>query len=781
MSLPMTREFPSAAPVPLDEALDPDRFGAKAATLARLRQAGHDVPDGFVIPLGGDRSVAVLGAALARLGSGPWAVRSSGVAEDGAHASFAGQFLTVLGAGTAAEVAAAADRVVASAEGRTEMAVLVQPLLLPDAAGVLFTANPVTGDDEVVIEAVAGLADQLVDGAVSGERWVVSGGAATVAVDQGVLGAEKARRLAELGRRLAEKRGAPQDLEWAFEGDRLVLLQARPITGLPLQPEITFPPGRWVKDQSHFTGPVTPLAASVLLPAYEQGIAGMCEAFGLPLKTVAQRSYGGEVYTQDIDVSGTHDPSAAPPWWVLAVVFRLVPALRRCNRVAAASVGLLEELPRRWEEEQREACSQRIAQAHAVDLAALDDAALIVELRRVVDEILVPHLGIHFDLTFPHAVGLYDLVTCCRDTLGWTERQALDLLTGLSTGTTQATRDLEAIAASLDAATLDGTLDAVRASAAGPAMEAWLAHWGLRTIDVDPGSPMTREREDLMMVMLRQAARSDHDAPAVEAARQQRIAEARAAMSPEHRPRFDAVLAYAERVYPQRDDNVVYTEGMPCGLVRRAALEVGRRLVARGALSVPEDAVFLELDELDRALVGGLTGPSAADRVRRRRAEQAWVMAHPGPAVVGPPMVPDPDIRGLPAPIRRMLEVMLWAMAGELAPPSGGEDADGLRGIPASPGLYTGPVRIVRTEAELTRLRPGEVLVCPTTHSSWTVAFGHAGALVADGGGMLAHPAIIAREHGVPAVLATVCATERLRDGQVVTVDGAAGRVRIHD
>jgi pyruvate,water dikinase len=124
---------------------------------------------------------------------------------------------------------------------------------------------------------------------------------------------------------------------------------------------------------------------------------------------------------------------------------------------------------------------------------------------------------------------------------------------------------------------------------------------------------------------------------------------------------------------------------------------------------------------------------------------------------------------------------MLWSLDHEDTPPEPSEGADGeLSGVGASSGRYTGRVRRITTEAELERVRTGEVLVCPTTHSSWTVVFGHIGALVTDGGGMLAHPAIVAREFDIPAVLATGRATSSLRDGQIVTVDGSAGRVRIH-
>jgi pyruvate,water dikinase len=100
-----------------------------------------------------------------------------------------------------------------------------------------------------------------------------------------------------------------------------------------------------------------------------------------------------------------------------------------------------------------------------------------------------------------------------------------------------------------------------------------------------------------------------------------------------------------------------------------------------------------------------------------------------------------------------------------------------LGGISASPGRHTGPVRVVMDESEFGKLRLGDVLVCPVTSPVWSVLFPSVGALVTDTGGLLSHPAIIAREYGVPAVVATGNATALLHDDQVVTVDGGAGRV----
>jgi pyruvate,water dikinase len=106
-------------------------------------------------------------------------------------------------------------------------------------------------------------------------------------------------------------------------------------------------------------------------------------------------------------------------------------------------------------------------------------------------------------------------------------------------------------------------------------------------------------------------------------------------------------------------------------------------------------------------------------------------------------------------------------------------DSRVLTGIPASRGRYTGPVRVIMDESEFDRLQRGDVLVCPITSPVWSVLFASIGALVTDTGGVLSHPAIIAREHQVPAVVATGNATALLHDGQQVTVDGSSGKIDI--
>jgi pyruvate,water dikinase len=117
---------------------------------------------------------------------------------------------------------------------------------------------------------------------------------------------------------------------------------------------------------------------------------------------------------------------------------------------------------------------------------------------------------------------------------------------------------------------------------------------------------------------------------------------------------------------------------------------------------------------------------------------------------------------------------------GTLGAASKGEsDAHAVTGMAASPGRATGPVRVIRRQEEFSRLQPGDVLVSPATTPAWTPLFQRAVAIVTDVGSLVAHASLVAREYGIPAVVGTGDATARLRDGQVVTVDGARGIVYV--
>ena len=545
----------------LDDAGSPSICGNKAATLGTLRRAGYRVPDGVVVPVGVPFTQAEATATRERLGPGPWAVRSSSLAEDLADASFAGQYETVLNVTTlegmvdavahvrvSASTAHAADYQRAQAgNAQASMAVLVQRQVGARTAGVAFSANPVTGADEVIIEAVSGLGDRLASGDADADRWVDIGGDARPLRHTGVIDQTLAQSIAVLARRVALELGSAQDIEWAHDGTDLCLLQARPVTGLPKAPVFEVLPGRWMKDTTHWTGPMTPVGASIVLPALEKAFARFLPEFGFPLEAIRVRSFGGEVYMQEIEPGGKHNPGAPPPWWVAAVAFRIVPPMRRLAKAAEAALPKLEAYPREWERSWRSECTRRIEQARAVNLTDLDDEAVLQHLRHLIDDVLMPGLLIHFQLMLPDMVALHDLATCCEACLGWTAAQTLELLAGLSDTVTRPAAEMAAVADLAGPEAVARGLSDVRASAAGARLDAWLASWGSRSIDFDPGAPTVAEHESTLLALLRQPPPTTDSRQRMRAAA---IARARAALNHTDRDRFDRALGVAERVHP---------------------------------------------------------------------------------------------------------------------------------------------------------------------------------------------------------------------------------------
>jgi len=219
--------------------------GAKAAKLAQAAAAGLPVLPGFVLVAAGGRRLSLtpddmvelydMWSALTDGGEQSLVVRSSSTAEDGDTSSMAGLFESVLDVRGWTDFIDAVERVRRSA-GDAPMGVLVQPLLRPVVSGVLFGADPVTGDtSRTVIAVVEGAPHQLVSGHATGTYHVLNRHGRTIEVREGTGGApltaEQRRALVRLARRLERHFGAPQDVEWAWDARRgLVLLQTRPIT-----------------------------------------------------------------------------------------------------------------------------------------------------------------------------------------------------------------------------------------------------------------------------------------------------------------------------------------------------------------------------------------------------------------------------------------------------------------------------------------------------------------------------------------------------------------------
>jgi rifampicin phosphotransferase len=802
--------------------------GAKAANLADLMAAGFPVPDGFVIRGGGFDEAGVLtakarddlAAALGALGDGDVAVRSSAVSEDMADASFAGQYETILGVKGLAAVVAAAERCWASAGSvRVEtyrasrgvqtapMAVLVQRLIAADAAGVAFTAHPVSGDRDItLVSAVRGLGDRLVEGLTTPDEWSIRGGRViSQTTPEKAITGEQALMVADLARRVEGHFAAPQDIEWALAGNRLFLLQARPITTLPehnFRPPahlLEVPAGFWERDATHCPEPCSP-SFRFLIP-YMTGVSrDMVRDFGLPIEEITQREIGGWLYVRMMPVGGKE--RKPPPAWLarllLPVMFRTVPGLR--SSAAAAERFFASdrsgELVDCWYREWRPAAAARIEELQAVDLGSLDDDALRRHLGATVD---FNHEGWrrHFVLHLPDLLLPAELLFFCRDELGWDEKDTLQILQGLSSKTTEpAVRLAELAALARVHPAARSIIESGQATLAdlesgdpeyATEFKAYLRNYGCRALRLEPADKTIGECPELVLGLIRDQLMRGYD-PAAEAAALEKVRQTalgRARRELVDRPgamrdHFERLVERAQRAYPIREDNEFYLISAPLAVIRYSLLEIGRRLAERGQIDRPEDVFYLEIDEVPAALS---TGGSHRALIAGRKSEEAWVIAHPGPRHHGQKPGGPPPLDGMPPATARLMRFLFWLVDRMLGSTDGAqlETADSRRliGVAGSAGCYRGPARLIMGERDFGKIRAGDVMVCPYTSPVWSVIFPSVGALVSDTGGILAHAALIAREYGVPAVLATGHGTEMLRDGQMLTVDGTAGIVTI--
>jgi pyruvate,water dikinase len=234
------------------------------------------------------------------------------------------------------------------------------------------------------------------------------------------------------------------------------------------------------------------------------------------------------------------------------------------------------------------------------------------------------------------------------------------------------------------------------------------------------------------------------------------------------RPIFRRLLGWAQRYSPYREEALFYV-GAAWPTLRRLALELGWRLMQAGSLDMPGDVFYLESTELEaasQARAKGTSQPGLAKLARERRELREARKR------LEPPVSVPPDGRMKFGPID---------MAMFEPKPRAASTGPVLDGSAVSPGQVTAPASIVRSPGDFDKMVPGSILVCPTTTPAWTPLFAQAKGLVTDIGGALAHGSIVAREYGIPAVMGTGVATQRIEDGQLIRVDGNLGTVALVD
>ena len=224
------------------------------------------------------------------------------------------------------------------------------------------------------------------------------------------------------------------------------------------------------------------------------------------------------------------------------------------------------------------------------------------------------------------------------------------------------------------------------------------------------------------------------------------------------------LLGWAQRFGPYREQALFYM-GAGWLTMQLLALELGQRLVESGSYFVAEEIFFLETPEIGIAISArdaDQSRPELACLARERRElREARKRLHPPPAV----------------PLGYKLRLGPFDMSAFETQRRNEPARTVLRGFAVSPGQASAPASVVCSPADFSRMEPGTILVCPTTTPAWTPLFSQARGLVTDVGGILAHGSIVAREFGIPAVLGTGAASQRIRHGQRITVDGDRGLV----
>ena len=819
--------------------------GGKGANLGELSRAGFDVPPGFVIttaaydllPQENDlqtrlitllasvdanspesvrsvsqqiqdvfqrasipqRVVDEILSAYRKLDHKAVAVRSSATAEDLPQAAFAGQqetFLNVIGEKELLEAVRAcwsslwSERAILYRarqhvdQKAVKLAVVVQVMVPAEVAGVMFTADPVSGlRQELIIDANPGLGEAVVSGLVTPDHFVVEkrslrikeqrlgrkeiivrskkgGGTeqATAAADSmntPALSRPAIRKLSQLGIRIERHYDNPQDIEWAWVQDgtkigKFFVLQARPMTALPEPLQISGPmrlvvpmlaemwPTRpYPLDMTTFTGTIERAIGNLLVTMIGKSAPSPDESFmeedgvTVQFKPPQVHPSPGMLFTPWITLWRTRQYDLSR-WQSDPLLTEFTTKARRLEQRDLQSLS--------WEQ----------------NIETLDEALALIPRAMELRERYLPQAILGLGVLW-----LLLALTGHKDRFG-------DLVSGVKTRTTETNQALEDLAEQIrtnkmlkdifahqEAQTLPATL---QGSGAGRAFlkdfDVFLDKYGHRETSLTISQPAWKDQPENVLAILKVLAEAQPGQPesynAWQKARDELLA---------HsilgtwflRPLFLNSLNKTRYLFQIREDTHFYAT-MVQPVIRHIALELGSRLVEARALDKQEDVFHLRLDEL-KAL--GEPWPPSEEILAQIRSLVTQRKAKRG-SLAGKPMI-DPR----------------W-----LAVTSAGKSEDVLlQGTSGSPGLASGPVKIVHDVSEFGRLRKGDVLVAPVTNPAWTPLFQRAAAVVVDTGGSASHAAIVAREYGIPAVMGTMNGTKELKDGQWVKVDGSHGLV----
>lgn len=532
-------------------------------------------------------------------------------------------------------------------------------------------------------------------------------------------------------------------------------------------------PGTWEFDAGHQQRPYPRVMLDWAPAAFSEGFRAGFAQLGVPLETMAVGDVNGWLYMRPVP-AGDDSGGSLPPRIVLAIVFRVVPELRR--RLATART-VFDERPwltavDAWEAGGRQAAAERQARLAAIDPATCSDndlAGLVGEVNDAAADAFRLHF-LHAPLT---AVAIGRFVLRTEELTGIPADEAFEMLAGYSDSTREPLELLDEILAAIPAGfdlsgDPDDVFEALGATRAGAPLAEYLDRFGDTIVnDESPLGETLGERPALVVRSL--LARVDPAARDPRLRADEHAAAVRARIPAEDLDEWDRLLADARRVSSLRDDDVGAALRL-IGRSRHVVREAGARLAARGVLHDPESAFDITAAEIGDLLTGRATETDAdVNHARRLLAATATP-----PARLGPPE-DEPDFSRFPKAVADVTQAA-FAFISRL---DGEAGADGLTGLGIGTEAATGRARVVLDAADVLTVEPGDVLVTPMTTPAFNAAIAASAALVCDHGGNASHAAIMAREFGLPAVVGTGGATMAIPDGAVVTVDPTAGTVTI--
>lgn len=804
------------------EQITDDRYGGKAAGLAELRRLGLDVPPGFVIA-DAEADLVVVDTTrwftrMADAGATPVAVRSSAAGEDGAEQSFAGQYDTVLGVDSTERFVDAVRTCVQSTRSRRASAygggappamhLVVQRMVDARAAGVVFTADPTTGRrDLMVIDAVAGLGESLVDGTSSPEHIVLDS-CGEVAVheggdDEALLSPEEIAAIRSGALAAARHFGRPMDLEWAIDrSGRLWWLQARPITTLPadlgeMDSPLAGPDHVYTRCNigEMMPGAFCPLTASVSGFAIDyamqmiQVVARAQPSYDQPWLQVGY--FSGHMFlnlTEGTALSSGIVGNSLEQFSTSIcgrVVEELVPKppkpfLRRLTNTIRLSTHALTAGP---------AIRRLEGQIAGWEIPTGDDP------RQVLAQ-LEDGVELYCHVTLTHVRSSSRAAVAANILESVLMRQAVQDGRSEDEGRAEAAR-LMAGAADVESAMMLEELDSVaRAIAADPATaEAFLAtdpadaltalrfsgsvsgqalrrfltrhgHRGYRELCMrDPSWAEDPEGLGSMMQVMVRSVGDSRDLTSNDSS-------AQGSTSHDHGPatsRTDEpgsavirMLARLARGGARGREETKSKMALMAHSLKLGYRHLGEVLAASGRL--PDADLVFFFDRAELALVVGRGGVEAGDRdglVLDGLTQSALTRRE---ALAYQDALEFPDV-SVGRPSALVARPPREAAGGEIV------------GRPASRGSVEGVVRVARSIVDARDVQRGEILVAPVTDVGWTPYFTVIGALVTDIGSSVSHGAVVAREYGLPCVVNTLVATQVLKTGDRVRVDGDRGVV----